>query len=94
MRGKLAKKMRRMAEAYVKDVEKKPLGEGYRSYKQLDNRIDWQQMTDPDGKPMYDPDGMPSMTPAQVPGTIYTEYLVRIIYHRLKRIYRDTVKGR
>jgi hypothetical protein len=88
MRGKLAKKMRRMAEAYVKDVEKKPLGTGYRSYKQLENRIEWQPILDEDtGMPLLDPDGIPQMKTGKAPGTIYTEYLVRMIYHKIKKTY-------
>ena len=87
MNGKQAKKLRRMAEAYVKNVEKKPLGTGYRSYKQLDNRIEWQPILDDNGMEMLDPDGVPSMKTGKGPGTIYTEYLVRMIYHKLKRAY-------
>jgi len=86
MRGKKAKKFRRMAETYVINVEKKPLGTGYRQYKYVENRIDWVPQLDDDGFPLNDPEtNEPLMKPAPVPGTIYNEYLVRVIYKKLKR---------
>ena len=94
MNGKRAKKLRRMAEAYVKHVEKKPLGTGYRSYKQLHNRIDWEPQLDDNGLPVLDPDGVPLMKPGKAPGTIYGEYLVRSICKELKRRHKNNELGR
>lgn len=87
MRGKRAKKLRKQAELYVKNVEKKPLGTGYNSYSYIENRIDWVPQLDDKGYPMIDPDGQPLMKPAKVPGTIFNDYLVRKIYHALKKAY-------
>lgn len=85
MRGKRAKKLRNMSEIYVQEVEKKPLGTGYRSYSYIENRIELQPILDPNsGMPLFDPDGQPSMKPGRAPGTIFCDYLVRKIYKQLK----------
>lgn len=93
MRGKKSKRLRNMAMLYVRDIEKKPLGEGYNSYSYVENRVDWVPQLDNDGYPMLDGDGQPLMRPDRVPGTIFCDYLVRKIYKRLKRKYYDGLRA-
>jgi hypothetical protein len=57
MRGKKAKLLRRQAKAYVLFKLKKPLGEGYNTYHQVDNRLSMEPVLDDDGFPKIDGDG-------------------------------------
>ena len=84
MRGKKAKKIRKLAYMLCKQEGIK-LGDGYNTYNQAMNRLDWEQMIDPDGHPAFDGDGMPLMAPQKVPGTITCAWKVRTMYLNLKR---------
>jgi hypothetical protein len=87
MRGKRAKKLRKLA-AYMCEKDGIKLGEGYNQYNQAMNRIDWEPQLMDDSMPMLDPEGVPLMKPTKQPGTITTAWKFRTMYQNLKRYLR------
>lgn len=85
MRGKKAKRFRKLALEYVLTVMKKSAGEGYNEYNQAVNRIHWEPQLDNDGLPMMDPGGTPLMKPGKFPGTITCAWHTRVMYKFLKK---------
>ena len=92
MRGKKAKRLRRLATLICKQQGIK-LGEGYNTYNQAMNRVDWENMLDADGSPMLDPEtNRPLRKPAPAPGTITCAWKWRTMYKNLKdqaRVHRN-----
>ena len=93
MNGKKAKKLRKLAEAYVLKQEGKPLSTGYNEYRYIDNKIDLQAKLDDDGNPMLDPEGVPLMAAVKTRGTIFSAYLVRMVNQRLKKVTKQERGG-
>jgi len=90
MRGKRAKKLRRIALQYVLTVMKKSAGEGRNEYNQAMNRIEWEPMLNPEtSHPMMDPDGFPLMKPGKAPGTITSAWHWRVMYKSLKKQWKN-----
>jgi hypothetical protein len=87
MRGKRAKLLRRQAKAYVLYQLKKPLGEGYNTYHQVENRMSMEPVLDDDGFPRQDEDGTPLLGIKKKPGTITTGWHFRTIYKILKKAH-------
>lgn len=94
MRGKRAKQLRRKAVEYVLTVLKKGAGEGYGTYKYLDNRVDWTPMIGKDGHPMRDPDGQFLKTVTKVSGTILNGWYTRVVYRNFKRDWNQRYANR
>ena len=88
MRGKKAKRLRRLAGDLCRKEGIK-LGEGYRQYNQAMNRIDWVPQLKDDGMPLLDPDGQPLMKPDKCPGTITCAWKARVMYKNLKRLSHE-----
>jgi hypothetical protein len=88
MRGKKAKRLRRLAGTLCRQEGIK-LGEGYNTYNQAMNRIDWVPQLDDKGYPMMDPEGVPMMKTDQCPGTVTCAWKVRVMYKGLKRLSHD-----
>lgn len=93
MRGKKAKLLRRQAKAYVLYKLKKPLGEGYNTYHQVDNRLSMEPVLDDDGFPKIDGDGNPLVGVKKMPGTITCGWHFRTVYKMLKRVHREHRRG-
>jgi hypothetical protein len=62
------------------------LGDGYNTYNQAMNRLDWVPMVDDDGFPMKDGDGQPLIKPDKQPGTITCAWKYRVAYKQFKRL--------
>ena len=84
MNGKQAKRLRRMALAFIEGPMKAKASDGFNEYNQAMNRIDWEPQLDDDSFPMKDPDGVPLMKPGKFPGTITCAWKVRVMYQMLK----------
>lgn len=90
MRGKRAKKLRRMAEKICTEVLNIDLMEGYNVYNQGRNCVGFAPATRPDGSVMTDVDGTPLITVKNdFPGTITTAWKLRTLYQNLKRRYKN-----
>lgn len=88
MRGKKAKRLRKMAGALLRKEGIK-LGEGYNQYNQAMNRMDWVPQLNDDGFPVLDPEGLPMMKIDKCPGTITCAFKARVMYKQLKRMSHE-----
>jgi hypothetical protein len=88
MRGKRAKKLRRIALHYVLTKLKVSAGEGHGQYNQAMNMLKWERQVDSDGFPMKDPGGGFLLTPTKMPGTITNAWKWRVLYRILKKQWK------
>jgi hypothetical protein len=88
MRGKRAKKLRRMALQYCLTELNISAGEGKDQYHQAMNMIDWAPQLDDEGFPLKDPEGTMLMKPDKFPGTITNAWKWRTLYRILKKQWK------
>lgn len=86
MRGKKAKRLRRIAFLYVRDVMKEDPSKDENVYNQARNMAGWEHMRDDNGMPILDPEGHPlKRVITTLPGTITCANKVRNLYRTLKK---------
>lgn len=85
MRGKRAKKLRKLAQEVLTQVMGDKMSDGYNEYMQARNCTSWVPAYDKDGMLMLHPDGTPMIQLShKEPGTVTCGWKFRVLYNNMK----------
>jgi len=93
MNGRRSKILREAARQVLQHEGTK-WSEGFNTFEVLKNRKEWMPYEGPTGLPLKDPDtGEPMMVLKKARGTIKSAWKLRIMYHLLKRAWKEAGRG-